>query len=71
MRHLYLLFMFIIFVSCGGPVHDKPVQRGQVKDIDGNEYETVLIGDKWWMAENLRVTRYNDGDTIQSLRSSE
>ncbi len=35
-----------------------------VTDIDGNEYVTVIIGDQEWMAENLRVSRYNNGDDI-------
>ncbi len=37
---------------------------GSVADIDGNEYKIVVIGDQEWMAENLRVTRYNNGDAI-------
>ena len=39
-------------------------QQKSVTDIDGNHYATVQIGDQCWMRENLRVTRYADGDTI-------
>jgi uncharacterized protein (TIGR02145 family) len=36
-----------------------------VSDADNNIYRTTYIGNKIWMAENMRTTRYNDGSPIQ------
>lgn len=33
-------------------------------DIDGNVYHTVWLGAQCWMRENLRTTRFPNGDTI-------
>ena len=40
------------------------IETGTVIDIDGNTYQTVKIGNQWWMAENLKVTHYRNGDAI-------
>jgi len=43
---------------------------GTITDIDENEYETVIIGNQIWMAENLNVTHYRNGDAIPSGHSN-
>jgi uncharacterized protein (TIGR02145 family) len=35
-----------------------------VQDIDGNVYNSITIGDKTWMQQNLKTTRYSNGDLI-------
>ncbi len=51
--------------SCGAPnIHNPNVSYGRVSDRDGNEYRTVQIGNQEWMAENLMVEHYRNGDPI-------
>ncbi len=45
--------------------------RGTVTDVDGNTYETLILGGLEWMLENLKVTHYRDGSDIVTGVSDE
>ena len=44
---------------------------GTVLDIEGNVYKTVTIGSQEWMAENLRTSKYRNGDAIPGNLSND
>lgn len=43
---------------------------GLISDADGNAYSTVTIGNREWMAENLRSSHYANGDIISMLEDN-
>ena len=60
------LACLLFFTNSCKKKEEKPVEleKGTVIDVDGNSYTTLKIGNKWWMIENLKVTKYNDGSSI-------
>ncbi|MDB4335202.1 fibrobacter succinogenes major paralogous domain-containing protein, partial [bacterium] len=48
-----------------------PTAPATVTDIDGNVYHTVVIGTQVWMVENLKTTRYRNGDAIPQVSGQE
>lgn len=41
-----------------------------VQDIDGNSYYTIAIGNQEWLASNLIVTKFRNGDPLKSTTLS-
>ena len=67
--HLLLLSLTIfVFTSSCKKDNDNNLSSSEtVKDIDGNTYHTVTIGTQVWMAENLKTTKYRNGDVIPNI----
>ena len=40
------------------------IETGFVSDFEGNSYRTVKAGSQWWMAQDLRTTKLNNGVPI-------
>lgn len=56
------------------PIKRKPEERMEpidLVDVDGTTYKTILIGKQVWMAENLDVSHYRNGDPIPQEKDAE
>jgi uncharacterized protein (TIGR02145 family) len=53
-----VLLISILIQSC------KKESENVIKDIDGNVYSSITIGSQVWMGENLKTTKYSNGNLI-------
>jgi uncharacterized protein (TIGR02145 family) len=60
----FLIASFVLYLNLNNSI-------SQVIDKDGNTYKTVTIGKQIWMAENLNVEHYRNGDAIPQVQDKE
>lgn len=63
------LFRVKIANSKAADSESSSLKWGTLKDIEGNVYKTVKIGNQWWMAENLKVKHYKNRRAIPKVTS--
>ena len=66
-RLIIVAVIISMLVAC-----DKPAEETvpTVTDVDGNVYQTITIGDQEWMAGNLRVMHYRNGEIIPNITNN-
>jgi uncharacterized protein (TIGR02145 family) len=76
MKSIYRFFIYPIFIlgisfaltpGCKKDDNTENTPPKTVTDIDGNVYHTVTIGTQVWLVENLKTTKYRNGDTISNV----
>lgn len=77
MKAITLLIFFLVTLSCSTNNDETPVvveekvnYGSDLIDISANKYKTVIINGKQWMAQNLNVDKYRNGDPIPHVQNA-
>lgn len=64
MKIVLILLVFLTFPFFS---FSQAKSEGQIVDIDNNVYNTIIIGNQVWLKENLKVTKFSNGDPIELI----
>ncbi|MEI8006801.1 MAG: fibrobacter succinogenes major paralogous domain-containing protein [Bacteroidota bacterium] len=65
MKILSTIFLAFCLIASISPSR----AQGGMRDREGNNYKTFVIANNIWMAENLNVSHYRNGDAIPEAKS--
>jgi uncharacterized protein (TIGR02145 family) len=72
-QNVFVVFLLLLISSCKkteeiANINFNPsITYGSITDQDGNVYKTVNIGNQTWIAENLKTTKYRNGELIPNV----
>jgi len=55
----------------GASINASEPKSKPVNDVEGNKYQTIVVGDQVWMAENLKTSLYSDGTPIPHVEEKQ
>jgi D-alanyl-D-alanine carboxypeptidase len=69
---LFLAIVILLPLGCN-KTEDPAIKKvaDPVTDVEGNIYETIRVGNQQWMAENLNVRHFRNGDPIPEALTKE
>lgn len=69
MHYIVVLFaVSLILVSCKKDEEEpRIIERSTMTDVNGKVYQTVKIGNQWWMAENLQTRTFRNGEPLNLI----
>ena len=67
-KQLFVASISLFLLSCGSDDNTKPSNVStEPKDAEGYLYKTVVIENKTWFSENLKTTKYKNGNAIDNV----
>lgn len=66
MKINFLIFIFLFVLHLGF----SQTNGSGLVDVEGNIYKSIVLGKQEWMMDNLKVTKYNNGQPIPHIQDS-